>query len=40
MTTYELIALERLRDSLGRVFPPERVLIVSDGVRFLRLEAV
>ena len=29
-----------LRDVLGRMFPPDRVLIVRDGVRFLRLEAI
>ena len=35
-----LAVIERMRAALGTIFPPERVLIVSDNVRFLRLEAV
>lgn len=31
--------IEQIRAALGQLFPPERVLIVSDDVRFLRLEA-
>lgn len=31
---------ERLRQALYAIFPPERVLMVREGVRFLRLEAV
>lgn len=32
--------IERLRAKLDTIFPPERVLIVREGVRFLRLEAM
>lgn len=34
-----LADVERLREVLGAVFPLDRVLIVHESVRFLRLEA-
>lgn len=31
--------IERLRAAIGKLFPIDRVLFVSEDVRFLRLEA-